>query len=97
MSARQATTGAEGEFACTAEPPHRFAIAERLRNRSGILVTIKRLDLPYPPRQLFITNREMKMGYEDVYKACFVCVDEGKKESAIALPKAQIEAGLPPA
>jgi hypothetical protein len=39
----------------------------------------------------------MTMGYEDVYKACFVCVDEGKKESAIALPKAQIEAGLPPA
>jgi hypothetical protein len=39
----------------------------------------------------------MKMGYDDVYKACFVCVDSGKKERAIALPKSDIEAGLPPA
>ena len=97
MSTQHVAAGVEGEFACTAEPPHRFEIAERQRNRNGILVTIQRLDLPYPPRQLFISNREMKMGYEDVYKACFVCVDEGRKESAIALPKAQIEAGLPPA
>jgi len=87
---------ADVEFACTAEPPHRFTITERIRNRNGILVTLGRLDQPYPPRQLFITNREMKMGYEDVYKACFVCVDEGRKESAIALPKSEIESGLPP-
>ena len=88
---------AEVEFACTAEPPHRFTIIDRLRNRNGILVPLRRLDEPYPPRQLFITNREMKMGYEDVYKACFVCVDEGRKENAIALPKSEIESGLPPA
>jgi len=25
-----------------------------------------------------------------------VCVDQGKKENAIALPKAEIEVGLPP-
>ena len=43
-----------------------------------------------------MTNREMKMGYDDVYKACFVCVDRGKKETAIAIPKADIELGLPP-
>ena len=37
----------------------------------------------------------MKMGYENVYKACFVCVDQGVRENAIAVPKDQIEAGLP--
>jgi hypothetical protein len=84
-------------FACTAEPPHRFAITERVRVANGILVTLRRLDAPYPRRQVFVTNREMKMGYDDVYKACFVCVDQGRKENAIALPKAEVEAGLPPA
>ncbi|PYQ37414.1 MAG: hypothetical protein DMF54_11775 [Acidobacteria bacterium] len=80
---------------CTAEPPHRFAIGERLRVGNGILVTLSRVDEPYPPRDVFVTNREMKMGYENVYKACFVCVDQGVRENAIALPKDQIEAGLP--
>ncbi len=86
------TTGHE----CTAQPPHRFAIAQRVRSRSGILLTLKRLDAPYPPREIFITHREMQMGYDDVYKACYVCVDQGRKETAIAIPKADIEAGLPP-
>jgi hypothetical protein len=84
-------------FECTNEPPHRFSIAERLRVGNGILVTLSRLDEPYPRRDVFITNREMKMGYENVYKACFVCVDGGRKETAIAIPKSEIEAGLPPA
>ena len=84
-------------IACTAEPPHRFAIGERIRTATGILVTVRRIDAPYPPRQIFITNREMKMGYDDVFKACFVCVDQGRKENAIALPKAELEAGLAPA
>ena len=84
-------------FECTNEPPHRFAIIERIRTRTGILVSLKRLDSPYPRREVFITNREMKMGYDDVYKACFVCVDQGRKETAIAVPKAEIEAGLPAA
>lgn len=83
-------------FECTAEPPHRFAIDGRVRIRNGILVTLRRLDQSYPPRDLFITSRELKMGYENVYKACFVCVDRGSKENAIALPKDQVEAGLPP-
>jgi hypothetical protein len=64
--------------------------------RNGVLITLRRLDEPYPPRDLFVTARELKMGYENVYKACFVCVDRGLKENAIALPKDQIEAGLPP-
>jgi len=82
---------------CTAEPPHRFTIAERSRVSNGILVTLERLDEPYPPRDVHVTSREMKMGYENVFKACFVCVDRGRKENAIPLPKDQLEAGLPPA
>jgi hypothetical protein len=91
------STEVEAAIACTAEPPHRFAISERARVSNGIFVTVRRVDAPYPPRQVFVTNREMKMGYDDVHKACFVCVDQGRKENAIALPKAEIEAGLPPA
>jgi hypothetical protein len=83
-------------FECTNVPPHRFTIDDRVRTSTGILVTLKRLDEPYPLRQTFITNREMKMGYDDVYKACYVCVDRGLKERAIAIPKADIELGLPP-
>jgi hypothetical protein len=90
-------TEVETAFACTAEPPHRFAISDRARTPGGILVTLRRVDARYPPRQVFVTNREMRMGYDDVYKACFVCVDRGRKETAIAIPKAEIETGLPPA
>jgi hypothetical protein len=88
-------TEVETSYPCTNEPPHRFALRERMRNTDGILATLVRLDSPYPPRRLFVTNREMKMGYDDVYKACFVCVDQGRKENAISIPKADLEAGLP--
>lgn len=91
------STEVAAAFECTNEPPHRFSIAERLRVRNGILLTLSRLDEPYPRRDVFITSREMKMGYENVYKSCFVCVDRGAKENAIAIPKSDIEAGLPPA
>ncbi len=83
-------------YACTNEPPHRFEIRSRSRVRGGILVSLQRVDAPYPPRELFITSREMKMGYDNVYKACFVCVDRGRKETAIVLPKSDLEVGLPP-
>jgi hypothetical protein len=91
------TPDLETAYECTNEPPHRFAIVDRLRNRDGILVSLKRLDAPYPKRELFVTNRELKMGYENVLKACFVCVDQGRKETAIVLPKSDLEAGLPAA
>jgi hypothetical protein len=81
---------------CTNEPPHRFVIHARSRVRGGILVTLQRVDAPYPPRELFVTAREMKMASDDVYKGCFVCVDRGIRETAIALPKEEVEAGLPP-
>ena len=83
-------------FACTNNPPHHFTIAERKRTSGGIVVTLARLDAPYPRRDVFVTDREMKMSGDDVAKACFVCVDQGIKEKAIALAKAEIEAGLLP-
>ena len=82
---------------CTHEPPHRFEIRGRARAGNGILVTLQRTDTPYPARDVFVTNREMKMAQDSVFKACFVCVDRGFKETAIALPKGDVEAGLPPA
>jgi len=91
------STPAAATYECTQEPPHRFAIAERARHRWGILLSLRRLDAPYPLREMFITNRELKMGYESVYKACYVCVDRGLKETAIVLLKADLEAGLTPA
>ena len=83
-------------YACTNEPPHRFEIRSRSRVRGGILVSLQRVDAAYPLRELFITSRELKMGYDNVYKACFVCVDGGRKETAIVLPKSDVELGLPP-
>ena len=82
---------------CTNEPPHRFEIRGRARAAGGIRLSLQRVDAPYPPREVFVTDREMKMGYENVYKGCFVCVDRGIKETAIVLPKSDIELGLPPA
>ena len=82
---------------CTHEPPHRFVIATRSRSNGGVLVGLQRVDEPYPRRDVFVTSRELRMAQDNVYKACFVCVDQGRKENAIALPKADLEAGLPPA
>jgi hypothetical protein len=82
---------------CTLEPPHRFRLVARARVPGGVLVTLRRIDEPYPDRDLFITQRELKMGYDNVAKACFVCVDRGLKETAILIPKSDIELGLPPA
>ena len=95
MSTEASAAASVGE--CTHEPPHRFAILGRARVRGGILLTLQRTDAPYPPRDLFVTDREMKMGNDNVYKACFVCVDRGFRETAIVLPKSDVELGLPPA
>jgi hypothetical protein len=90
------STEVAASYGCTHEPPHRFSITGRSRVRGGILVTLRRVDEPYPPRDVFITAREMKMAQDTVYKGCFVCVDRGYRETAIGLPKADIELGLPP-
>jgi hypothetical protein len=82
---------------CTHEPPHRFLIVSRDRNAAGVLVGLQRVDEPYPRRDVFVTNRELKMSQDNVFKACFVCVDKGFRETAIVLPMDEIELGLPPA
>ncbi len=82
---------------CTHEPPHRFTIAGRARVPGGVLLTLQRVDERYPPRDVFVTDRELKMGSDNVFKACFVCVDRGFRETAIVLPKSDVELGLPPA
>jgi hypothetical protein len=94
--ATAAARPAAATFTCTNEPPHRFEIRGRARAAGGIRLSVQRVDAPYPPREMFITGREMKMGYDNVYKACFVCVDRGTKETAIVLPKSDVELGLPP-
>lgn len=91
------STEVAASCACTNEPPHRFTIAARSRLRGGILLALQRVDDRYPPRDMFITDREMRMGNDNVYKACFVCVDRGFRETAIVLPKSDVELGLPPA
>ncbi len=90
------STEVAAAFECTHEPPHRFTIAARSRVRGGILLSLRRVDERYPDRDLFITLREMKMGNDNVFKACFVCVDRGFRETAIVLPKSDVELGLPP-
>lgn len=95
-AATAAARPAAESYACTNEPPHRFETRGRSRVRGGILLSVQRIDAPYPPREIFVTAREMKMGYDNVYKACFVCVDRGTKETAIVIPKSDIELGLPP-
>jgi hypothetical protein len=44
-----------------------------------------------PAREVFVTRAELKMGYENVLKACFLCVDRGRKEKAFAIPKSDLE------
>jgi hypothetical protein len=90
------STEVAATFECTHEPPHRFTIAARSRLPDGILVTLQRVDAPYPPRDVFVTAREMKMTQDDVFKGCFVCVDRGFRETAIVLPKENVEQGLQP-
>ena len=89
----ETATGCE----CTHEPPHRFVISSRSRVGTGVLVGLQRVDEPYPRRDVFVTGRELKMSQDNVYKACFVCVDRGFRETAIALPISDVELGLPPA
>jgi hypothetical protein len=82
---------------CTHEPPHQFVIAQRSRLRGGVLLALQRVDERYPRREVFVTARELKMATDETFKACFVCVDMGFRETAIGIPKEDIELGLPPA
>lgn len=82
----------DGVYLCFAEPPHRLHVDARTKTSRGVLLRMSSADDPrLPPREIFVTNAELKMGYENVYKACFLCVDRGRKEKAFAIPKSDLE------
>jgi hypothetical protein len=75
-------------YACTAEPPHHLRMDSATATPRGVRLVMSDMDHPDgPPRELFVTRAELKMGYEDVYKACYLCVDQGRREKAFAIPK----------
>jgi hypothetical protein len=75
-------------FLCGLEPPHRLRIVSMFRTPGGVAFRVRDADDPFSEeRELFVTNRELKGGYENVWKACFVCVNQGRKERAVAFPK----------
>ncbi len=82
----------EGIYQCFAEPPHRLRMETKTRTPRGVLLRMSAADEPaLPPREIFVTAAELKMGYENVYKACFLCVDQGRKEKAFAIPKSDLQ------
>ncbi len=79
-------------YLCFAEPPHRLHLDSKTRSGRGVLLRMSAADQPaLPPREVFVTAAELKMGYENVYKACFLCVDRGNREKAFAIPKSDLE------
>ena len=94
---RVSTETAAAICECTNEPPHRFAIATRSREREASSSAFSAWTSPIRGGKSSSPTRELKMGYDNVYKACFVCVDRGHRETAIVLPISDVELGLPPA
>lgn len=79
-------------YTCSYEPPHRLKLESRNITPRGVVLRLSDADRPeIPPREIFVTRAELKMGYENVYKACFLCVDRGRKEKAFAIPKTDLE------
>jgi len=79
-------------YTCSFEPPHRLKLESSSATPRGVLLRLSDADNPdIPPREVFVTLAELKMGYENVYKACFLCVDRGRKEKAFAIPKSDLQ------
>ena len=79
-------------YACTFEPPHRIRLDARTANPRGVALRCSDADDPgKPSREIFVTKAELGMGYDPIYKACFLCVDRGRKEKAFAIPLSDIE------
>jgi hypothetical protein len=79
-------------YTCSFEPPHRLKVESQSATPRGVVLRLSDADNPgIPPREIFVTRAELKMGYENVYKACFLCVDRGRKEKAFAIPKSDLE------
>ena len=79
-------------YSCSAEPPHRILLESRTVTPRGVALRLSDADDPDKTAlDLFVTKAELKMGYENVYKACFLCVDRGRREKAFAIPKSDLE------
>jgi hypothetical protein len=79
-------------YTCSFEPPHRLKLESKNTTARGVVLRLSDADDPeIPPREVFVTRAELKMGYENVYKACFLCVDRGRKEKAFTIPKSDLE------
>ena len=79
-------------YACSFEPPHHLRLESKSVTPRGVVLRLSDADRPeIPPREIFVTRAELKMGYENVYKACFLCVDRGHREKAFAIPKSDLE------
>jgi len=81
-----------GVYRCSAEPPHRLRLESRTITPRGVVALLSDGDDPAaPPREVFVTNAELSMSSDEVYKACFRCVDLGRREKAFAIPKSDLE------
>ncbi len=79
-------------YTCSFEPPHRLKLESATSTPRGVLLRLSDADRAESlPRDVFVTAAELKMGYENVYKACFLCVDRGRKEKAFAIPKSDLQ------
>ena len=82
----------ETVYACTFEPPHRLRLQSRNVTPRGVTLRLSDVDVPAnPSREIFVTNSEIGMGYDPIYKACFLCVDRGRKEKAFPIPLSDLE------
>ena len=79
-------------YSCTFEPPHRLRLQSRNVTPRGVALRLADADVPgRSSREIFVTNAEIGMGYDPIYKACFLCVDRGRKEKAIPIPLSDLE------
>jgi hypothetical protein len=79
-------------YACTAEPPHHVRLESRTPTPRGITLRFSDADEGRrSSREIFVTKSEISMGYDPIYKACFLCVDRGRKEKAFGIPISDIE------
>jgi len=82
----------ETVYACTFEPPHHLRLDGRTDTPRGFSLRLSDADdAEKPPREVFVTRSELAMGYDPIYKACFLCVDRGRKEKAFAIPASDLE------
>ncbi len=82
----------ETVYTCTFEPPHRIRLDARSTTPRGVTLRLSDADDPAgSSRDVFVTKAELGMGYDTIFKACFLCVDRGRKEKAFAIPASDLE------